>query len=107
MSVKDTVIGIGVVLAIAGAIIYANHKDASPESQLGRALYINGPNAGSEECRKLIQELGSTLDRQVNEDIQAENRDTAEFERIMRSEMAETERQIAINNLSAKEDIAK
>lgn len=105
MSGKDAAIGIAVVVAVVGVAIYAGQQSQSPESQLGPAVYVKGPNAESEECKKLAEEWGPMLES--NEDTLAENRDNAEFERIMHSQMTESERQIAINNLSAKEDIAK
>jgi len=107
MSGKDAVIGIAIVLAIVGAAVYTDHQKQSPDSQLGPAPYITGPNAETEECKKLTQEWGPMLERQSNEDTQAENRDTAEFDRIMHSQMTESQREVAMNNLSAKEDIAK
>jgi|ERR1017187_7282866 hypothetical protein len=107
MKGKDTAIGIGVVIAIVAAIVYANHQSESPESQLGPAPYIAGPNAENEQCKNLTQEQGSILDRQTNEDTQAENRDNYAYEQVMHAQMTDAEREIAINNLSAKEDIAK
>jgi hypothetical protein len=107
MSGKDAAIGIAIVLALVGAAVYTDHQKHSPDSLLGPAPYIAGPNAESEECKKLTQEWGPMLERQSNEDTQAENRDTAEFDRIMHSQMTESQREVAMNNLSAKEDIAK
>ena len=110
MSGKDAAIGIAVVLAVIWAAVYVNHQTEAGQLgplQLGPSPYVDGPNAGSEECTKLTQEWGPMLERQSKEDTQAENRDTAEFERIMHSQITESQREIAINNLSAKEDIAK
>jgi hypothetical protein len=107
MKAKEAAMGIGVVLAIVAAIVYLNSHSESPESQLGPASYMPGPNAESDQCKNINQEQGTLLDRQSNEDTQAETLNNKAFDEIMHSHMTDSERQIAINNLSAKEDIAK
>jgi hypothetical protein len=110
MSGKDAAIGTAVILAVIGVAVYVNHQTESGQLgplKLGPPAYVDGPNAGSEECKKLTQEWGSMLERQSNEDTQAENRDNAQTDRIMRSQMTESQREKAMNNQTAKEDIAK
>jgi hypothetical protein len=107
MSGKEWATGIAIIAAIVGGLIYADHRARSPEAQFGPPSYVAGPNAGSEECQKLSQEWGPMIERQANEDTQADNRNSAELEQLEHSQMTDAQRQIALNNLSAKEDVAK
>jgi len=107
MEHRSTIWTVAVVVAVGGLVLYLNHEDKKDPYHLGPAAYVDGPNAASEECKKLRAEFASALERWAAEDTQADDHDTAEFERLMNSKMTDTKRQIAINSLSAKQDMAK
>jgi len=109
MSGKELKLGIVLISAILVGLIYEDYrkKSDSVEQMLGPPSYVPGPNAESDECQKLKQEWGPMLDRQTDEDNRAEARDSAQVEQLERTQMSDAQRQIAMNNLSAKQDIAK
>ena len=88
------------LIAIVGSLVSC---DTQPEHPVN----VDGPNAGSEECRNLNHSWEAMIERQADEDTRAEGRDTAEVNRVMRSQMTDEQQQTALRDLSAKQDIAK
>jgi len=104
---KET-LGLFLVVAVLLGLcsLYENYAN-SPERQLGPPAYVEGPNAGSDECQKLRQQLDALLDQSVSADDRAEKRSDAEYDRIAHSQTTSAQKQMALNNLSAKDDISQ
>jgi hypothetical protein len=67
----------------------------------------DGPDAGSDQCKQLNDEGAAMLNRWVKEDNFADQHSEAEVNRIMSAPMSDSERQIAMKNLSDRDDISK
>jgi hypothetical protein len=94
-----------IVLALAAPALIVVSFASCDESP--RPVYVDGPNAGSEECRKIAQGWDGMVERHSDEDTQAEKRATTDSDGVMRSSLTDAQKQIALNNLSAKEEAEK
>jgi hypothetical protein len=96
------------VLAVLGIIAHYwdHYENKHPESLLGPPAYVAGPNAESDECKKLRDRWLPIIDAEVNSESVNDDQETREFERIMRSPMTEAQRETALQRLFARQDIS-
>ena len=107
MSGKDIFTLSAVVAAIACIVLYLNREQKKDPFHLGPPAYVDGPNAPTEECKKLTEQWSAILTRHAAEEEQVEMREAAALDQVTHAKMSDAARQLAMNNLTAKEDIAR
>ena len=69
--------------------------------------YVPGPNAQSEECLELQKKWGPMIERSVEENQIAEDRDDSEYMQLVRTPMPQAQKEIVMNDQATKYEIAK